>query len=101
MLIARSGAQVQMVTVDGTPQVDPAWSSLWRSSRARVRFHPLIDYSGMPAREIGPDLRRRFMEATGWPANETVPRLIGGRWMQVDVEGRWRTVEDPSRVGIY
>ncbi len=101
MLVARSGAPVQMVTVDGTPQVDPAWSSLWRASRSRVRFHPPIRYENASARDIPGDLRRRFMEATGWPANEVVPRLVNGRWMQVDIEGRWRTIEDPARVGIY
>lgn len=98
LLVARSGARVQMVTVEGTPQVDPAWSSLWRTSRSRVRFYPPIDYKGVPARDIPGDLRRRFMNALGWPPNDVVPQLVDGRWVQLDVEGRWPTpgVEAPG-----
>lgn len=72
LLIKRSGARVLPVIVDGTPQVDPAWSSLWRPSRSRVRFKPTLDYShtSMSAAEIAEDLRQRFAEWTGWPLND-------------------------------
>ncbi|MBL0920850.1 MAG: 1-acyl-sn-glycerol-3-phosphate acyltransferase [Phycisphaerales bacterium] len=100
VLVARSGARVQMVTIEGTPQVDPAWSSLWRTSRSRVRFYEPIDYRGKSAREIPSDLRARFINALGWPPNEVVPRLVDGRWMQLDVEGRWPAPGAEAR-GVY
>lgn len=79
MLIRRSGARVLTVTIEGTPQVDPAWSSLWRASRSVVHFRELIDYSGsdLAPGEIAEDLRRRFMVYTNWPANDTAPSLEG------------------------
>lgn len=91
MLIHRSGAPVLMLTIDGAPQVDPAWASLWRPSRTTVRAHTTIDYKalGLSARDITEDLRRRYCEATGWPRNEITPRLVGMDWVQVDVHGRW------------
>jgi 1-acyl-sn-glycerol-3-phosphate acyltransferase len=69
LIVHRSKAPVLPVVVSGTPQVDPAWSSLWRPSRATVRFLPKVDYqsSGLQSAAIAEDLRRRFIEATGWP----------------------------------
>jgi len=70
LIIAKTGARVLPVLIDDTPQVDPAWSSLWRASRATVRFLPQICYadSGLGPVEIASDLRGRFLEASGWPA---------------------------------
>lgn len=99
LMIARSRARVQMVTVEGTPQVDPAWSSLWRPSRSRVRFFEPFRYEGVAARDIPGDLRRRFIEVLGWPANEVAPRMTNGKWVQVDVKGRW-PVEDEAAQGL-
>lgn len=101
MMIARSRARVLMVTVEGTPQVDPAWSSLWRTSRSRVEFFEPFDYQGTSARDIPGDLRRRFIEALGWPANEVAPRLTDGRWVQVDLQGRWPAPGDEGRASSY
>lgn len=72
VLVARSRAVVVPVVIEGTPQVDPAWASMWTPSRSRVRFMPPIDYAalGLPAGEIAEDLRRRFAAMTGWPLNE-------------------------------
>lgn len=72
LIIRRSKARVLPVVVDGTPQYNPAWASLWHRSQSVVRFYPIIDYtdSGMSAKEISEDLRRRFIEWTGWPAND-------------------------------
>jgi len=72
LLIKRTGARVLPVIVDGTPQVDPAWASLWSPSRSRLRFKPPLDYSHseMSAAEIAKDLRQRFMEWTGWGLND-------------------------------
>ena len=45
-----------------------------------------INYSdsGLKAREIAPDLRRRYIEWTGWPPNDDPPRLEQGRWVTGD-----------------
>jgi len=69
MLIRRTRARVLPVIIEGTPQVDPAWASLWTPSRSRVRVMPPIDYtdSGLDALEITLDLQRRYVEWTGWP----------------------------------
>lgn len=74
VLIRRSRATVLPVVIEGTPQVDPAWASLWTPSRARVRFMAPIRYAGtgLTAGKITRDLRQRFMDWTGWPANECV-----------------------------
>lgn len=71
LIISRSRSPVLPVIVDGTPQVEPAWSSLWRFSRSRVRFMPVIDYanSGLTPDQITLDLERRYMEWTGWAMN--------------------------------
>ncbi|MEN0020971.1 MAG: lysophospholipid acyltransferase family protein, partial [Planctomycetota bacterium] len=46
LIVRKSGARVLPVVIDGTPQVDPAWASLWRrSKRATVTGMPIIDYS--------------------------------------------------------
>ncbi|MEL7473663.1 MAG: lysophospholipid acyltransferase family protein [Planctomycetota bacterium] len=73
LIISKTGAPVLPVVIDGTPQVDPAWASLWRRSSSRIRVGEPIDYasSGMKPREYADDLRRRFAEWTGWPLNES------------------------------
>lgn len=69
LIIAKSGARVLPAIIEGTPQVDPAWASLWRVSRSSVRFLEQVSYegTGMGPAEIASDLRERFVEATGWP----------------------------------
>lgn len=71
LVVKRTGAPVLIAIVDGTPQVDPAWASLWRFSRARLRFLPMVRYEGtaLSAGEIAEDLQQRFEAATGWPVN--------------------------------
>lgn len=71
------------VVIEGTPQVDPAWASLWTRSRARVRFLPALDYrdSTLDAQGIAADLRERFRRETGWPLNEMQPRAVNGAWV--------------------
>ncbi|TVQ76345.1 MAG: 1-acyl-sn-glycerol-3-phosphate acyltransferase [Phycisphaeraceae bacterium] len=95
MLVSRTKALVLPAVIEGTPQCDPAWASLWRFGRARVRFLPLIDYQerGVPAAEISEDLRGVFVEATGWPVNDRLPIIGGGRRILVDVDGRYRDEE--------
>jgi 1-acyl-sn-glycerol-3-phosphate acyltransferase len=73
-LVRRSGAPVMLAWIEGTPQADPAWASLWRTSRSRVRFlAPVIFPRTMSAEEIAADLRQRLIEASGWPANDEPP----------------------------
>lgn len=69
MLIKRLGVPVLPAVIDGTPEVEHAWASLWTPSRARVRFLPVVDYSATRLRpgEIIADLRGRYLDATGWP----------------------------------
>lgn len=79
LLIKRSGARVLPIVIRGTPQVDPAWASLRTPSRSTLEFKPSIDYtgSGMSAEEIALDLRRRYLEWTGWPANDNPAQPVG------------------------
>lgn len=75
MLVKKTGARVLTVTVDGTPQVDPAWASLWNPSKSIVHFRETIDYTttDLDGPAIAEDLRRRFVNYTGWTANNTEP----------------------------
>jgi 1-acyl-sn-glycerol-3-phosphate acyltransferase len=75
LLIRKSGARVLTVTIEDTPQYDPAWASLWHFSRSRIHFREVIDYSGtdLSAQGIADDLRHRFANYLGWTTNDTVP----------------------------
>lgn len=68
LIIARSGARVLPVVIDGTPQWPLAWQSLVHRSRASVTFYPMIRYgeSGLDAGAITRDLEERFARWTGW-----------------------------------
>ena len=76
LLVKKTGARVLPILIDGTPQVEPAWASLWRFGRARVRAFPIIDYAelGYSASEIVQDLQRRYEEWSGWPVNPRGPK---------------------------
>ncbi len=76
LLVARTGARVLPVVIEGTPQVDPAWASLARRSRSRVTFKEPIDYRGFSAEKIVADLRERYTEWTGWRLNDA-PGALG------------------------
>lgn len=70
MMIRRSGARVLPVFVDGTPQVDPAWASLWKSSHSQITFGPLIEFDrGQSAAKIVEQIQDHFLEWSGWPLN--------------------------------
>lgn len=81
LIIRKSGAAVVPVLIEGTPQVDPAFASLWHPSRSRVCFHEPIDYAttGMSAKEITQDLFDRFRGWSGWPVNPHPPEIEEGR----------------------
>ncbi|MEM0984105.1 MAG: lysophospholipid acyltransferase family protein [Planctomycetota bacterium] len=78
VLIKKSHARVLCVTIDGTPQYDPAWASLWHTSQTVVHFRELIDYaeSDLGPAEIVEDLERRFAIWTNWPRNEDMESLV-------------------------
>ena len=65
LLVSRSGAPVLPVVIDGTPECDTPWASLFFTSRARVRFMPPIDYRGTRPAAIVADLESRFAAWTG------------------------------------
>lgn len=71
MLVHRTRAPVLIMLIDGTPQVDPAWSSLWRVSASTLRILPVRRYHGpeWTSEAIIHDLHRAFVEHTGWPAD--------------------------------
>lgn len=68
-IIAKTGAPVLPAIIEGTPDAEPAWASLWRFSRSSITFYPAIRYqdTGLSPAEIAADLHRRFEEWTGWP----------------------------------
>ena len=70
LIVARSGAKVLPVVITGTPQVDPAFASLWRMSRSRVEFKPVMDLGGMKAGAIAGMLQTKYEEWTGWKTGE-------------------------------
>lgn len=70
-LVVRTGARVLPVLVEGTPQVDPAWASLWRSSHSSVTFGPILEgLSGSPA-DVSEQIRQHFLDWSGWQRNDT------------------------------
>ena len=71
LMIRKTRSPVLCAIVEDAPEIDPAWASLTQPSKTRLRFMPVIDYSDskLSAREIAEDLRARYLEWTGWPAN--------------------------------
>lgn len=80
LMIKRTGVPVLPVVVSDTPIADEAWTSLYTPSRSRVEFKEPIRYEGKEwtAERIAEDLRRRFLEWTGWPANDHPPVSASG-----------------------
>lgn len=76
-LIRRTGAPVLPVVVEGTPDADAAWGSLYKPSRATVTFMRPIDYrdSGLDTAGITEDLRRRFIAWVEGPSEEPARTL--------------------------
>lgn len=74
-LVRHTGAPVLPVLVRGTPQVDPAWASLRRSSRSSITFGPMIQGRSGSAHEISEQIRQHFLDWTGWERND-VPAVV-------------------------
>lgn len=70
LIIAKTGAPVLPVVIEGAPYAASAWGSLFRTSRTRVRVMPLIRYdaAAMKPDAIARDLHDRYAAWTGWPA---------------------------------
>ncbi|MFG0253140.1 MAG: lysophospholipid acyltransferase family protein [Phycisphaerales bacterium JB038] len=76
LLVTRCKCPVLPVVIEGTPQVDPAWASLFRLSRSRLRILPLIPAEALrfdDPEEATTFLQARFAEATGWSVGEERP----------------------------
>ncbi len=89
LLITKTGADVLPVIVEGTPQVDPAFASLTRTSTTSLRFLPVRRYERgeRSAPEIASELRELFLRETGWPTNDHPPELRDGQWWYLDENG--------------
>ncbi len=92
LMIRRSRALVLPVVIEGTPQIDPAFASLVRTSRSVVRFLEPVDYAedrSMKPAQIVADLRGRIASATGWPTTERAPIIGAGHRFLINVDGRY------------
>jgi len=71
LIIAKTGAPVLPLVIDGSPVTQTAWGSLIKPSRTRVRIMPVIEYARgeMKPEQIARDLQRRYAEWTGWPVS--------------------------------
>lgn len=78
LLVRKTGARVLPVLIEGTPQVDPAWASLWKSSTSHLSFGPLMSLDDRPAGDISTALRQHFLDWSGWPANDTPGEVTPG-----------------------
>jgi 1-acyl-sn-glycerol-3-phosphate acyltransferase len=73
MIIARTGAPVLPVIIEGTPQARAPWTSLRKSSYSKVTFGPIMRFDDRrysPA-EVAQILQSWYIEHTGWPTAPT------------------------------
>lgn len=82
----RAGAKILPVIIEDTPQAEHAWGSFWRRSRTRIRFMPVMDppEKDEDPRELAKRLREKYVEWTGWPANDRRPVFRDGKWLTPD-----------------
>jgi 1-acyl-sn-glycerol-3-phosphate acyltransferase len=73
LIVARSGAPVLPVIIEGTPQTKVPWTSLRKSSYSKVTFGPIIHFSDRrySPTEIAQQLQSWYVERTGWPTAPT------------------------------
>jgi hypothetical protein len=57
---------VLQVIIEGTARTESISAALLLPARARLRFLPIRDYSGMSATEVASDLEQRLIAETGW-----------------------------------
>ncbi len=74
LIIARSGAPVLLVWVQGTPAPTDITGALFTRSRARVQFVERLEFhEKCDPRAITDDLRRRLARAAGWALCDEPP----------------------------
>lgn len=67
LIIAKSGAPVLPIVIDGTPEDVNASGSVIRASKSRLRVLEMVRYGrDVTPQEITRDLEERFARATGW-----------------------------------
>lgn len=67
LIIAKSGAPVMPIVIEGTPEDVSASASVLRFSHSRLRVLEIVRYGAdMDAQAITRDLEARFALATGW-----------------------------------
>ena len=71
LMVAKTGARVALVQIDGVPEHENAFTGILLPCRARVRLIDVIDYGEeRDAGMICEDLRQRMQAATGWPLED-------------------------------
>jgi len=70
LIIARSGAPVLPVFIEGTPVTKSPYGSLFVPGRARLTFGPLMRFDGMSSEEITTKLESWFAQTSGWPKRD-------------------------------
>jgi len=102
LLIHRTKCPVLPVVVDGTPRGETAWSSLTKPSRSTVRFLPVLAPGtlGESADQIARNLRKHFLDATGWPPNDA-PLLPPGLEGRVSAHGLQAPDPDSARSPVH
>jgi 1-acyl-sn-glycerol-3-phosphate acyltransferase len=79
LIIARTKAPVMPVIIEGTPNADVPWKSLWIPSRSKITIGPILNFErgdsakAPGAAEVAQRLHDWFVEATGWPTAPTPP----------------------------
>ena len=102
LLAKSSKAVVLPVLIEGTPQKDPAWASLWLPSRSTVTYLEPVEYAGtdLGAQEIADDLRHRLVDASGWPATERGPVITPTERFMIDLDGHYYDDRTGERVTV-
>jgi 1-acyl-sn-glycerol-3-phosphate acyltransferase len=75
---AKPSVTVVPVIIEGTPNAATAWGSLYRRGRVTITVLDVVQYHGSDwtPEEVTLDLRRRMLEATGWPENNEPKRTL-------------------------
>jgi len=102
LLVRRTGASVLPILIEGAPNADHAWASLWTPSRARLTIGEPIRFADrLSASEIIESLEQHYRDWTGWPmqtarsAAREVRNAQAAR--QADQQGAGRATEAARR----
>lgn len=67
LIIARSGAPVLPVLIEGTPVTQSPYGSLFVRGDARLTFGPVMRFDGMNGAQVTEKLEAWFAATSGWP----------------------------------